>query len=597
MFAKPLVFTRAAALLFGLATAALLPMASAQNAVRGKALYFNTNGAALSCGSAGCHNGFPVARLNGINKGTSAAVILSAISGNKGGMGFLSAFVNNVDAADIAAYIANPAAGDGAPAIGLSATSVTFAAQTVRTTSAAQTVTVSNTGTATLSISALTFGGAASADFARAGTCAPSGTVMAGGSCSLQITFTPVAAGARSATLAIAHNAAGGSSTVTLAGTADPAAAAASVTPAALSFSQTINTTSNAQAVTLTNTGGLPLTVGAVTLGGASMAEYGIAAGTTCTAGVTVNGGASCVVQVSFTPGALGARPASLSIAHSASVSAATVALNGTGSTAPQPAVSLSAASLTFATQSVGTSSIAQTVTLTNSGQATLTLASLTVGGAAAAEFMRAGSCAAGTSIAAGGSCTIQVAFAPAVIGTRTAAVTVASNASNGDATLALSGTAVQIAMAVSPTAASLQAPVGVMSPEVQAVIRSSGQSPLTINSIATSGPFMLHAGANACGPTPITLSSGQSCNVFVAFQTASPGMFNGEVVISSNASATPARVMLTAQAVSAGGGATGPSNVGYGGCSLGAPDQLVDPMLAILLAIAVFVLLRRRVR
>lgn len=76
-----------------------------------------------------------------------------------------------------------------------------------------------------------------------------------------------------------------------------------------------------------------------------------------------------------------------------------------------------------------------------------------------------------------------------------------------------------------------------------------------------------------------------------------SPGMFSGEVVIASNASATPVRVMLTAQGVAAAGGATDPSNVGFGGCSLGAPDRLVDPLLAILLAIAVFVVLRRRVR
>lgn len=597
MFAKHSALRRTTALLLGLATAALLPMASAQNAVRGKALYFNTNGAALSCGSAGCHNGFPAVRLNGINKGISAAVTLAAISGNKGNMGFLSAFVNTVDATDIAAYIANPAAGDGAPAIGLSATSVSFAAQTVGTTSAAQTVTVSNPGAAALTISMLTFGGTASADFARAGTCAPGGAVAAGASCSLQLTFTPAAAGARNGTLTIMHSAAGGSSTVTLAGTGNPAAAAANFSPAALSFSQTINTTSNAQAVTLTNTGGQPLTIGAVTLGGAGMAEYAIAAGTTCTAGATVNGGASCVVQVSFTPGAIGARPASLSIAHSASATAATVALNGTGSAVPQPAVSLSAASLTFAAQSVGTNSVAQTVTLTNSGQATLTLTNLSAGGAAAAEFMRAGTCAAGTSIPAGGTCTIQVAFAPAVIGTRTAALTVASNASNGDATLALSGTAVQISMAVTPPTASLQAAVGTMSAPVQEVISNTGQSTLTIGSITTVGPFMLHPGANACGPTPITLSSGQSCNVFVAFQPASPGMFSGEVVIASNASATPVRVMLTAQGVAAAGGATDPSNVGFGGCSLGAPDRLVDPLLAILLAIAVFVVLRRRVR
>jgi hypothetical protein len=75
------------------------------------------------------------------------------------GMRFLSAYVNAVDAADIAAYIANPAAANGSPA-SLSATSLTFAAQTIGTASAAQTVTVSNTGTATPTLSGLTPAGA-----------------------------------------------------------------------------------------------------------------------------------------------------------------------------------------------------------------------------------------------------------------------------------------------------------------------------------------------------------------------------------------------------------------------------------------------------
>ena len=600
MFSKRFALHPAAVLLLGLVTAALLPSASAQNAVRGKALYFSTNGASLSCGSSGCHNGFPTVRLNAIAKGSSPAAILSAITGNKGGMGILSGFVNNVDAADIAAYIANPAAGDAsAPTIALSASTLSFVGQTVATTSAAQTVTVSNSGTAALTISTLTFGGTAAAEFARAGTCAPGGTVAAGGNCSIQVTFTPSAAGARNATLTIAHSAPGGNSTVTLSGTGNAAAAAASIGPAALSFSQSINTTSNAQAATLTNTGGLPLTISAVTLAGTSVAEYAIAAGTTCTAGATVNGGASCLVQLTFTPSAIGARTASLSVAHSASATPAVVALNGTGSAMPQPAVSLSAAALTFAAQSVGTNSAAQNVTLTNTGQATLTLTSLALSGAAGTDFTRAGTCAAAASIAAGGTCTIQLAFAPTAVGARTATLTVVSNAGNGDATLALSGSAVQVAMSVSPTAAALQSAVGLMSPPVQAVVSNTGQSALVISSIATTGPFMLDTGANQCGAAPITLSSGQSCNVFVAFHPVSAGMFNGEVAIMSNAAAAPARVVLTAQAVAtaAGTSATEPSNLGFGGCSVGAPDQLIDPLLAVMLAIAVFVVLRRRAR
>lgn len=59
----------------------------------------------------------------------------------------------------------------------------------------------------------------------------------------------------------------------------------------------------------------------------------------------------------------------------------------------------------------------------------------------------------------------------------------------NGDAALPLSGTAVQISMAVTPPTASLQAAVGTMSAPVQEVISNTGQSTLTIGSITTVGP------------------------------------------------------------------------------------------------------------
>jgi hypothetical protein len=580
---------------------ALLGTAHAADAVRGKVLFWNTNGAPLSCGSAGCHAGFPAVLAKGIAKGSNPASTLNAIANNKGGMGTLSAYVNNVDADDIAAYIANPAAAAGSPAISLSATSLTFAAQTIGTSSAAQTVTVSNTGTAPLTLSGLTLGGAASADFARAGTCTVGTSVAASGSCSIQLTFTPSAAGARSASLTIAHNASGGGSTVTLAGTGSPGPAAASVTPATLSFTQTVGSVSTAQALTVANSGGQPLTVNTLSVSGANASEFSIAAASTCAAGTVINGGANCRLQLTFAPAAIGTRTATLSIAHSATASPATVTLNGTGTANAQPAISLSSAALSFGTQSVGSSSTAQTVTLTNSGQAALTLGALTLGGAASGDFTRTGTCAPGATVAASGSCTIQMSFAPTAVGTRSGTLTIASNANNGNGVVSLSGSGVQYLISVNPTAATLQAPMGTTSAPVQAVVANAGASPLMVSSIAVSGPFLLQTGSNSCGTGPMELSPGQSCNVYVAFQPTTVGAVSGEVMIESTASAAPTRIALTAQTLeeqtSAGGTPGSASNAGLGGCSVGAPDQLFDPSLALMLAIAVFVVLRRRAR
>lgn len=591
-----LAMLRFSAVVVALGLMAYSPAQAAADPVRGKQLYWNTNGASKSCGSSSCHNGFPTARLNKINLGTNPSTILSAISSNKGGMGVLSGFVNSTDAADIAAYIANPAAGDAAaPAISLSASTLSFGSQMVGTSSAAQTITVSNTGTAALTFSAMTFSGAASADFARTGTCSPTGSVAAGGSCTLLVTFTPSAAGTRAATLTLSHNATGSTSAITLSGSATAAAAAASVSPTSLSFTQAVGATSAAQTVTVSNTGGAALALSSISFGGAHAAEFTTVSGTTCTAGGTVSAGSSCVLRVAFTPGATGARSATLAIAHSASGSATSVVLSGTGTATAVPAATLSASSLTFTEQNLGTSSAAQTVTLTNTGAATLTLSSLTLSGAASADFARAGTCAAGGSVAAGSSCTVRMTFTPSAVGSRTAVLTVASNASNGSVTLSLSGAAVQRVISVSPAAVTLSAQVGQISAASPEVIANAGASTLSVSAVSTSAPFTLGTGANACATPPFSLASGQSCNVYVAFQPTVSGTVSAELAVTSNAAASPARVTLTGQGQAS---ATEASvNEGLGGCSIGPANQLFDPVLLLMLAVSVAVLIRRRRR
>ncbi len=100
-----------------------------------------------------------------------------------------------------------------ASTVSLSPASLTFAGQIMGTTSAAQPVTLSNTGTATLTIGGITAGG----DFAQTNTCGTS--VAAGASCLINVTFSPAAVGSRTGTLSVADNAANSPQTIGLAGT------------------------------------------------------------------------------------------------------------------------------------------------------------------------------------------------------------------------------------------------------------------------------------------------------------------------------------------------------------------------------------------
>jgi hypothetical protein len=114
--------------------------------------------------------------------------------------------------------------------------------------------------------------------------------------------------------------------------------------------------------------------------------------------------------------------------------SAAVPATTGNG-----PVANLSAASLSFGSQTVGTTSGAETVTLNNTGKAALSITSIAVTGTDASNFAQTNTC--GSSVALGANCTIAVMFTPTALGTRTASLSISDNASGSPQTVALSGT------------------------------------------------------------------------------------------------------------------------------------------------------------
>jgi hypothetical protein len=101
--------------------------------------------------------------------------------------------------------------------------------------------------------------------------------------------------------------------------------------------------------------------------------------------------------------------------------------------------VSLSRATLIFASQAVKTSSAAQSVTLTNTSTLTLTIANVALTGANANQFTEKSAC--GGSLNAGTSCTISVSFSPTSAGSKSASLTITDNAAGGSQSVALTGT------------------------------------------------------------------------------------------------------------------------------------------------------------
>ena len=166
-----------------------------------------------------------------------------------------------------------------------------------------------------------------------------------------------------------------------------------------------------------------------------------------CAPGTPLTESASCDVSVNFKPTAAGNLTGNVVLTNNdlngANVTQS-ISVNGTGTGAAAPVASLSASSLSFGNQLVGTTSASQTVTLNNTtGTAALTIASI----AASANFgVTSGAGACGSSLAVGGSCTIDVTFTPTATGSLTGTLTITDN-NNGVTgsmqTVTLSGTGI----------------------------------------------------------------------------------------------------------------------------------------------------------
>ena len=339
--------------------------------------------------------------------------------------------------------------------------SLSFAGTVVGASAPAQTVTVSNTGTTSATVSGVT----ASGDFSQTNNCS---TVAVGASCAVTVTFTPTTGGARAGAVTITSSANNSPTSIALTGSGissstNIAAGRPATASSQVNATQAPSTATDGDANTYWESAngsfpqwlqvdlGSAYAVGKVTLklppstawatrtqtlsvqastNGTSFSDavgsatYTFNPASANTVNITVPGTSARYVRVNIT--ANSGWPAG-------QVSEFEVYPSGGGGTGP--ALSANPSSLTFADQAPNTTSAAQTVTVSNTGTAAASSASVAVTG----DFAQTNTC--GTSIAAGASCTVGVTFRPTTSGTRTGSLTVTSSASNSPTTVALSGT------------------------------------------------------------------------------------------------------------------------------------------------------------
>ena len=403
------------------------------------------------------------------------------------------------------------------PGASLNTSQLIFGGQLVSKSSLAQTVVFSNTGSAAVNINSIV----TTSHFTDTTNC--SGSIAAGASCSVNEIFSPDTAGPLSGSLTISESA--DTQVVSLEG--QGVSPGLAVGPSFAIFgSQVVGTTSQAQTLTVTNTGTAPLTLNPITVSN-NFIESDL-----CSAALAPS--ATCTISLSFSPTSTGTLSGSLLISDTGGLVSTLAAASGQGTL---PGIATSPSTLSFGTLPVGTASQAQTVTVTNAGTAPLQIS--TVNGTG--DFTETDTCSLQT-IQPGSYCVISVTMTPTTIGTRTGTIQF-NNSADGLHLIAISGVGRQTGASVSPTSLAFGSFPIVSSTQTSSAagtslsvaISNTGGAPLHLGGFSTQGDF---TETDNCGTT---LAVSATCTLTVKFVPMATGHRTGTLTMANPDGSTQA--------------------------------------------------------
>jgi hypothetical protein len=303
--------------------------------------------------------------------------------------------------------------------LGVSPVALSFAG-TVGFTTAAETVTVTNNTQNDISINSI----GVQLPFLETTTCGT--TISAGASCQIDVSFKPTQTTPANGTLQIAYGGNGSPQVVGLSGTAQEMGV--TFYPLPISFGQQPVRVASAQLVAFVeNNSPQQVSLKSIAVQGS---EFTIAHNH---CGKTLAANAGCQLDMVFTPSATGVRAGTLTVTASDSTSPHVANLEGVGIS--QGLGTAAPTSVAFPPQRVGTKSGPRSVTVTNTGTGPLILAGIV---ASPTFFTQTNNCSA--SLAAGASCTVEVQFAPNLLGLVVGTLTVQDDGAGSPHSVALSG-------------------------------------------------------------------------------------------------------------------------------------------------------------
>jgi len=247
------------------------------------------------------------------------------------------------------------------------------------------------------------------------------------------------------------------------------------------------------------------------------------------------------------------------------------VTVEQTGQGIQGPTLGASPASLTFGSTTTGQSSNAQTIVLKSLGSQSVSLTSIQISGANAADFSETDNCIASPVLPTNHTCSISVIYAPAAAGASQATLFISDNAAGSPQGITLLGTAVAPppgapAVTLNP-AATLSFPgtptQGTSTSPQIITLTNSGSAPLQVLSAVLSGfnaPDFSISADTCSGSIP----ANAACTISVVFTPQAAGVRTTTLTITDNAANLPQSITLNGMAnpaatiaVSAGGSST----------------------------------------
>ncbi len=321
-------------------------------------------------------------------------------------------------------------------AVKLTGSPLVFGNVLVKTTSAALTATMTNTGTTAITMGTISL--TDTTDYTiSANTCPASGSTLAGGaSCTISVKFNPASTGFKRGAVIINDSDPSSPQLVGLGGTGTSNVV---LTPNTIQFATTaVGVTSALTKVTLTNKTGVSITLGnpAISITG----PFAVATSSTCTNSLVIAANGTCVINAAFKPTKVGFASGTISVNDSDVTSPQSIAVSGYGT-----GIKFTPPSINFGTVTKGTQ-VSSTVTITNVGTANVFFTGAELTGTNSADFADTYSdnppCGnnANSPLKPGGTCVMTMYFTPSTTGTESATYKVFDNSVGSPQGLPLTG-------------------------------------------------------------------------------------------------------------------------------------------------------------